>query len=493
VRRNLPLQANTLSQLAGQKNILEIELSESLKRKRDELKGRLEADTSEGDAEDTNVNSIQVREAELKSAAQSMSRLSARLGEVEKEVQQFNQKVSDAQKELERLQSEQLEDAQGISKQQKTVEKYHKKRTMLTERKEQCNNSIRDLGVLPEEAFEKYIGEPSDKVYGPLAAGLQTDTSWQLLKQLHKVNEALKKYSHVNKKAVEQYTNFTSQKENLTTRREELDKSAESIEELIQVLDQRKDEAIERTFKQVSKNFEEVFEKLVPAGRGRLIMQKRLGQDGEQDDEEQEESEPEEEEEESDEEEDEDEEDEEDGSRKRKRKKPAKRRNSKAKQKKANKKKSAKKDRSAIDSYTGVSIKVSFNSKSDEGLRIQQLSGGQKSLVALAMVFAIQKCDPAPFYLFDEIDANLDADRRTAIACEPALSRCDITQLDLAMIKELSEDAQFIITTFRPELLQHADNFLGVVFDARKISSIKSITVDDAVAFVEANEGPAKA
>ena len=46
----------------------------------------------------------------------------------------------------------------------------------------------------------------------------------------------------------------------------------------------------------------------------------------------------------------------------------------------------ARQKRSAIDSYTGVSIKVSFNSKSDEGLRIQQLSGGQKSLVALAMV-----------------------------------------------------------------------------------------------------------
>lgn len=58
---------------------------------------------------------------------------------------------------------------------------------------------------------------------------------------------------------------------------------------------------------------------------------------------------------------------------------------------------SGKPARSAIDRYTGIAIKVSFNSKSDEGLRIQQLSGGQKSLVALAMVFAIQKCDPAPF------------------------------------------------------------------------------------------------
>lgn len=43
---------------------------------------------------------------------------------------------------------------------------------------------------------------------------------------------------------------------------------------------------------------------------------------------------------------------------------------------------------------------------------MQQLSGGQKSMVALTLIFAIQKCDPAPFYLFDEIDQALDAQHR---------------------------------------------------------------------------------
>lgn len=56
------------------------------------------------------------------------------------------------------------------------------------------------------------------------------------------------------------------------------------------------------------------------------------------------------------------------------------------------------------------------------------------------------------------------------------------------MIKELSEDAQFIITTFRAELLAHADQFFGVIFDARKVSTVKSITREDCEMFVEAND-----
>jgi len=49
-------------------------------------------------------------------------------------------------------------------------------------------------------------------------------------------------------------------------------------------------------------------------------------------------------------------------------------------------------------------IKVSFAGQGSEMREMNQLSGGQKSLVALGLIFAIQKCDPAPFYLFDEID-----------------------------------------------------------------------------------------
>ena len=64
---------------------------------------------------------------------------------------------------------------------------------------------------------------------------------------------------------------------------------------------------------------------------------------------------------------------------------------------------------------TSVSIHVSFNS-TEEMSELNQLSGGQKSMVALAYMFAMQKCDPSPIYIFDEIDAHLDSKAREKIA-----------------------------------------------------------------------------
>ncbi|KAJ4833384.1 hypothetical protein Tsubulata_032960, partial [Turnera subulata] len=58
---------------------------------------------------------------------------------------------------------------------------------------------------------------------------------------------------------------------------------------------------------------------------------------------------------------------------------------------------------------------VSFTEGVETRQLMKQLSGGQRTVVALALIFAVQRCDPAPFYLFDEIDAALDPQYRTAV------------------------------------------------------------------------------
>lgn len=176
----------------------------------------------------------------------------------------------------------------------------------------------------------------------------------------------------MNKKAFEQYNNFTKQREQLNARQKELENSCHSIEELIKNLDQRKEEAIQRTFKHVAKNFGDIWLKLVPLGQGKLIMMKRTNQNLVD--------------------EAVDEGVEEDGM-------------------------DESTEDKVLENYLGVAIQVSFNMQTEgNGVRMSQLSGGQKSLVALALIFAIQQCDPAPFYLFDEIDAALDAQYRTSVA-----------------------------------------------------------------------------
>ncbi|OQR86398.1 chromosome segregation protein [Achlya hypogyna] len=130
-------------------------------------------------------------------------------------------------------------------------------------------------------------------------------------------------------------------------------------------------------------------------------------------------------------------------------------------------------DAAAMDTSTfvGVQIKVNFRGEGDSYL-MQQLSGGQKALVALAFIFAIQRCDPAPFYLFDEIDQALDATHRAAVAA-------------LIHRQAHSEEnpAQFITSTFRPELVMVADQFYGIAHQ-NKISTVYTMTKEESLEFI---------
>ena len=83
---------------------------------------------------------------------------------MEKEGEELTAQMQELRTSLEKVQAQQSEDSRSISKQQKTTERYLAKRQMLTTRKDECNRSIRDLGVLPEEAFEKYINDKADRV-----------------------------------------------------------------------------------------------------------------------------------------------------------------------------------------------------------------------------------------------------------------------------------------------------------------------------------------
>lgn len=92
-------------------------------------------------------------------------------------------------------------------------------------------------------------------------------------------------------------------------------------------------------------------------------------------------------------------------------------------------------------------------------------------LCALCLIFALQTAESSPFVIFDEVDANLDAQYRTAVA---------------ELLQSLSKEAgtQFICTTFRPEIVHVADKCYGVTF-RNKSSAIGCYDTEDALEFVE--------
>ena len=116
-----------------------------------------------------------------------------------------------------------------------------------------------------------------------------------------------------------------------------------------------------------------------------------------------------------------------------------------------------------------IHISVSFNEEQKNSQTMYQLSGGQKTAAGVALIFALSTIEPPPFYILDEIDAALDPNYRTNLA---------------NLIKELSKNNQFIISTFKPELIDVADNIYMVKF-ANKTSNIIKIERDEAHKFIE--------
>jgi chromosome segregation protein len=97
---------------------------------------------------------------------------------------------------------------------------------------------------------------------------------------------------------------------------------------------------------------------------------------------------------------------------------------------------------------------------------ISMLSGGEKALTAVALVFSIFELNPAPFCLLDEVDAPLD---------ENNVGRfCDI-------VREMSDQVQFIFVTHNKTTMEMANQLLGVTMNEPGCSRLVAVDVDEAV------------
>ena len=219
----------------------------------------------------------------------------------------------------------------------------------------------------------------------------------------------------VNPLAEREYEEAVAHVEELETQRGDLEGALAELEGLIKETDRRIREAFEQTFEAAARNFEEVVAHLFPGGRGRLRLVKpdqgprpvvggeaRAG--------------------------------EEPGAEGRHRV-----------------------DEQGDPRDAGVEVEVTPAGKSTK--RLSLLSGGEKSLVALAFMFAVFLARPCPFYILDEVEAALD---------DVNIDRF------LQLVRRYSDRAQFIVVTHQKRTMDAADTLYGVSMGGDGVSRVIS-------------------
>jgi len=276
------------------------------------------------------------------------------------------------------------------------------------------------------------IAEKLGEEIPPAEEALSDEARADIDRRLERLDRRRAQIGPVNPLAEQEYEEAREHVEALQAQREDIERSMRELESLIRDIDEEIERAFEETFEATAKNFEEMVEHLFPGGRGRLrrVSLRPVRDDerpaGEQEAPTDAEPEPEEEEEQRDE--------------------------------------------------QGVEIEVTPAGQSTR--KLQLLSGGEKSLVALAFVFAVFLAPPCPFYILDEVEAALD---------DANIDRF------LQLIRRFSDRAQFVIVTHQKRTMDAADVLYGVSMGGDGVTKIVSKRLPRDVAAAEDDEDEGQA
>jgi chromosome segregation protein len=248
----------------------------------------------------------------------------------------------------------------------------------------------------------------------PAETAMTEEERAEIDRRLERLDRRRAQIGPVNPLAEREYEEALEHVEQLQAQREDTERAMRELESLIREIDEEIERAFEETFEATAANFEEMVEHLFPGGRGRLRrVSLRAVREEEQAPEAEEgaevpEADPDEE------------------------------------------------EQEERDEF-GVEIEVNPAGKSTRKLSL--MSGGEKSLVALAFVFAVFLARPCPFYILDEVEAALD---------DANIDRF------LQLIRRFSDRAQFVIVTHQKRTMDAADVLYGVTMGGDGVTKVVS-------------------
>jgi len=254
----------------------------------------------------------------------------------------------------------------------------------------------------------------------PAAEPLADPERAELQARIERIARRRDQLGPVNPLAQQEYAEAIEHVEELERRREDLETALRELKGLIRDTDQRIREAFEETFAAAAQNFEEVVERLFPGGRGRLRLVREDagprpvlgGADA--------------------------------GER------------APADEQRIEEAAEAEEEAGPED---GVGVEIELTPAGKATKRLTLLSGGEKSMTALAFLFAVFLARPCPFYILDEVEAALDD--------------LNIDRF-LGLLRGFSDRAQFIVVTHQKLTMEAADCLYGVSMAGNGISKVIS-------------------
>jgi chromosome segregation protein len=295
--------------------------------------------------------------------------------------------------------------------------KLHAENEALTETEVSLQRA-RDRAAESEEDL-RGLGAKLELEAVPASEALDDEEREALRGRLERLARRREQLGPVNPLAQQEYTEAIEHVEELERQRTDLETALRELEKLIADTDRQIRDTFEQTFEAAARNFEEVAEQLFPGGRGRLrLVAEREGParvlggvpgetsegggDGDE---------------------------------------------------------TADATEDAEEEEEVLGVEIEINPAGKEMKRLSLLSGGEKSMTALAFLFAVFLARPCPFYILDEVEAALDD--------------LNIDRF-LGLLGAYSKHAQFIVVTHQRRTMEAADFLYGVSMGGDGVSKVIS-------------------